>query len=171
MTERKLQGEDEVVIELEETEADEIWKSIFTDLDKLSAIRNSHVTELAPVTRFSIFPEQAIRTIRINPAAATPEGKPRIVVIDTEYHYTPSQQIVLEAEWDGDTPTIVVNNPSKRGPRSTIIPYLAVGAIAATIMELRISRAEQQTSEISDIENPEHNLHFRVPDNYATGIN
>ncbi len=173
-------GEKDRVIEVREADAGVIWQKMFVQMSRLAEVRKKAVTDFAPVDGFYVYPEQMnmppVHGLRINPAAADTEGKPRIIVVDATYHNRPTQQIILEAQWNGNEPTITTNNPSKFPGAKSVLPYPALGAIAIAIIEYRIQHAIWETlakhsPTEPEIEQPSPSFYIPRPSDYAKGIN
>ncbi len=173
-------GERDRVIEVHETDAGAVWQKMFIQMSRLAEVRKRAVTDLAPVEGFYVYPEQTdmppVHGLRINPAAADAQGKPRIIVIDATYHNRPTQQVVLEAQWEGNEPTITTNNPSKLPGAKFVLSYPALGAIAVAIIEHRIQHAiwemlAQHSPTTPEAEQPNPSFYFRVPDEYSKRVN
>ena len=168
------------VIEIHEADVGAIWQKMFVQMSRLAEIRKKSVTDFAPSGGFYVYPEPVniapVHGLRVNPAATTAEGKPRIIVVDATYYNKPTQQIVLEAEWNGNEPTITVNNPSKIHGAKSVLPYGALGALATAIIEHRIEHAIWETlAEHSPIapeaEQPNPSFYIRMPDDYSKRVN
>lgn len=157
-------------IEVQEIDPGEALKRIFTGLNELRNLRKVSVTALALSDPFAVYPETLPpkRSIRVNPAAKTEDGKPRIVIIDAHYLGQHMQQIVLEAEWSGEEPTIVTNDPSKITGATQVLPYQWIEALASGVIEHKLMHAKGGNHNTSTEE--ERGTYFQMPDSYSPRI-
>jgi len=157
------------VTEIKETDPQSVLPNVFRKLNELRRIRGLDVTRLAPYQPFALFPEIALRMIRINAAASDENGNPRIVVINTETFGFPTQQIVLEAKWEDGEPTIMINDPSKFPHAQGILPYDTIGAVAVAALEHKIMHAKQDPTQQQEVAEP--TMQIRMPESYAPRVN
>jgi hypothetical protein len=157
-----------------------VWTRLFFQVSRLGEIRKQLVTNLAPFGKFYLSPEDPREVpphgIRVNPASVTSEGKPKTIVIDADYEGQHTQQIVLEATWNGSEPTIVANNQSKVHGAISVLPYEALGAAATVLIEHRIELAENEMLESFSPTNPDQievdsRFFLRMPESYSPRVN
>lgn len=111
------------------------FDKVFSAMLDYSRRANVPVTSDTFGETFAI-PDQYHVFVRINPAFADTEGRPVFAIIDTYVDRLHSHQVAIQATWEGDNPTTVID-PARVGGDRPRFNIDDLADIALKIIEIK----------------------------------